>query len=171
MPAAWESLPIGWVDGVLGLLLLVSVVVGLVRGFVFEVLSLAGWFVAFFAARWGAPQVAPSLPVGEPGSALNLGASFAIVFVLALLVWSLASRLVRLVVQATPLSVPDRLLGAGFGLLRGTVIVLAVATLVGFTPAERSAAWRESRIAGWAAVAIEGLRPLLPASARRPSGV
>jgi membrane protein required for colicin V production len=164
---AWDSLPLGWVDLALGLLLLVSVIVGLVRGFVFEVLSLAGWFVAFFAARWAAPQIGPSLPVGEPGSTLNHGAAFALVFVLVLLVWALASRLMRALLHATPLSMPDRLLGAGFGFLRGSVMVLAIATLVGFTPAADAAAWRTSRIAGWAAIAIEGLRPLLPESTAR----
>ncbi|MCK7494049.1 MAG: CvpA family protein [Comamonadaceae bacterium] len=49
-----------------------SVVVGLVRGFVFEALALAGWVVAWFAAQWAAPQLAPHLPLGEPGSALQL---------------------------------------------------------------------------------------------------
>ena len=39
----------------LGVLLL-SVLVGLVRGLVFEVLSLLGWVVAYFAAQWFAPS-------------------------------------------------------------------------------------------------------------------
>ncbi len=43
--------------------LAVSVIVGLVRGFVFECLSLAGWVVAWFAAQWAAPWVAGYLPV------------------------------------------------------------------------------------------------------------
>jgi hypothetical protein len=47
------------------------------------------------------------------------------------------------------------------------VIVLAIATLVSFTPAAEASAWRASRMAGWAAIAIEGLRPLLPQSTAR----
>jgi membrane protein required for colicin V production len=153
---------IGWVDAVLAGVMLVSVAVGLIRGFVFEVLSVAGWFAAYFGAQWLAPSVAPVLPLGAPGSPLNHGLAFAVGFVLCLLVWALVSRLVRVVVQATPLSGPDRLLGAGFGLLRGAVILLAVATLVGLTPLADSTAWRQSHASAWLSAALEGLKPLLP---------
>ena len=153
---------LSWLDWTLLAVLAFSVVVGLVRGFVFECLSLAGWVVAWFAAQWGAPQLAPQLPVGAPGTALNLGAAFALTFVAALIVWTLLSRLVRLLVHATPLSLPDRLLGAVFGLMRGGVLLLAVATVVALTPASQSTAWRTSQGARWLGVALASLKPLLP---------
>ena len=112
---------IGWVDAAMVAVLGISVIVGVIRGFVFELLSLAGWLAAWFAAQWFAPQAAPYIPVGSPGSALNLGAAFAGVFVAALIVWAIAARLIRLVIHATPLSIVDRGLGAVFGLLRGVV--------------------------------------------------
>ena len=83
---------IGWVDMLLLAVLAVSVIVGLIRGFVFEVLSLAGWIAAWFAAQWFAPVAAPYVPLGVPGSALNLGAAFAAVFVAALIVWAFRPR-------------------------------------------------------------------------------
>jgi membrane protein required for colicin V production len=103
--------PLGWVDAVLLGILLVSALVGVVRGLVFEMLSLAGWLVAYFAAQWFSPMLAPHLPVGQPASALNHGAAFACAFIGALIVWGLVSRLVRMLVRASPLSLPDRLLG------------------------------------------------------------
>ncbi len=154
--------PIGWVDIVMLAVLALSVIVGLVRGFVFEVLSLVGWVAAWFAAQWFAPVVAPYVPAGTPGSALNIGVAFAVVFIAALIVWALAARLIRLLIQATPLSVPDRGLGALFGALRGVVLLLAVAAVVGLTPAVRSPAWLQSRGAGALAVLLDGLMPLLP---------
>ena len=85
-----------------------------------------------------------------------------------ILVWSLAGRLVRMLVHATPLSVPDRALGAGFGLLRGAVLLLAVATVVALTPAATSPAWRASEGALWLNHALRNLKPALPdAVARR----
>ena len=127
-----SSLPAwGWVDWSLLAVLAVSVLSGLMRGFVFECMSLMGWLVAWFGAQWAAPQLAPHLPVAAPGSALNLAAAFTLCFVMALVAWSLLSRLVRMLVQATPLSFPDRLLGAGFGVLRGAVLLLAVASEIG----------------------------------------
>ncbi len=158
---------LAWIDWALLAVLAASVVVGLVRGFVFECLSLAGWLVAWFAAQWGAPQLAPHIPIGAAGSALNLGAAFAAAFVAALLVWSLLARLVRMLIRATPLSVPDRLLGAVFGALRGVVLLLAVATVVGLTPAAQSKPWREAKGAGWLQQTLAALKPLLPAAAAR----
>ena len=159
---ASTSLPVlGWLDWTLLAVLAASVAIGLWRGFVFEVLSLAGWVVAWFVAQWAAPELAPQVPVGVPGSALNLGAAYALVFLLALVVWTLLARLVRWLVRATPLSLPDRLLGAGFGLVRGAVLLLALATLVALTPASRSPSWQASHGARWLMAALDVLGPLL----------
>jgi membrane protein required for colicin V production len=153
---------LGWVDLALAAVLLLSVLVGFMRGFVFELLSLLGWVAAWFAAQWFAPQVAAWLPVGAPGSALNLGAAFALTFIAALVLWTLAARLIRLLLHATPLSLVDRLLGALFGTLRGLVLLLALAVVVGLTPLAKSTAWQQSRGAHWLNAALHGLMPLLP---------
>jgi membrane protein required for colicin V production len=155
----------GWVDIALLAVLAASMLVGLLRGLVFEVLSLAGWVVAYVAAQWLAPAVAPHVAVGAPGSAINAGTAFFIVFAVVLIAWSLAARLVKMLVHATPLSLPDRVLGAGFGALRGLVVLLVLATVVAMTPAVRSAAWQGSQGAGWLALALAQLRPMLPAAA------
>ncbi|CAD5372395.1 Colicin V production protein [Rubrivivax sp. A210] len=156
-----------WVDWALLAVLALSIVVGLVRGFVFECLSLAGWLVAWFGAQWVAPQLAPHLPLGAPGSSLNLAAAFALVFIAAMIVWGLLARLVRLLIHATPLSIPDRLLGAVFGLLRGGVLLLAVALVVALTPAAQSTAWRAAQGGRWLTATLLSLEPLLPEAVAR----
>jgi membrane protein required for colicin V production len=158
---------IGWVDWVLLAVLLASVAVGLVRGLVFEVLSLLGWVAAYIAAHVASPLVAPHLPLGAPGSALNQGAAFAITFVLALIVWILLARLIRLLIHATPLTLIDRTLGGVFGLARALVLLLAVATVVSFTPAVRAASWQASHGAAWLGVMLAGLKPVLPPAVAR----
>ena len=156
-----------WVDLVLAGVLLISVVVGLVRGFVFEVMALMGWIVAWFGSQYLAREVSPHLPVGTPGSAGNMAAAYVLCFVGILLVWALLARLVRLLIHATPLSVPDRLLGAGFGLIRGGVLLLALSTLVALTPAAQSKPWQRSEGARWMDAALAGLKPLLPVEVAR----
>ncbi len=160
-----------WVDLAMLGVLAISVVVGLVRGFVFEVLSLVGWFVAYLVARWFAADAAPHIPVGAPGSAVNHAVAFAGLFIAALILWALASRLLRFLIHATPLSFPDRLLGAAFGLLRGLVLLLAAATVITYTPLATAPAWKASRGAQWLQSALDGLRPLLPSqiSTRLPA--
>lgn len=153
---------LGWVDWALLAVLALSVAIGLWRGLVFEVLSLLGWVAAYIAAQVFAPTVAPMLPIGHAGNALNHAAAFAATFVAALLLWMLAARLLRLVIHATPLQVVDRVLGGGFGLLRGAVLLLAVATIVSLTPVQRAPAWQHSQGAAWLTTLLTGLKPVLP---------
>ena len=155
-------LEIGWIDWAMLALLLVSLLVGALRGLVFEVLAIVGWFVAYFVALWASPLVAPHIPVGAPGSTINHALSFAAVFFATLIVWGILSRLARALVRATPLSPVDRVLGAGFGVLRGLLLLLAVAAVVPYTPAARSSEWERSRGAAWLNSALQELKPLLP---------
>lgn len=158
---------IGWVDWTLLAITLASVIVGIVRGLAFEVLSLLGWVAAYMAAHAGAGWLAPHLPIGAMGSALNFGAAFAITFIVALIVWTLLARLLRLLIHATPLTLVDRTLGAAFGLVRALVVLLAVATVVSFTPAARAPAWQTSHGAAWLGALLAGLKPLLPVAVTR----
>lgn len=153
---------LGWIDWALLAGLALSMIIGLWRGFVLEVLALAGWVAAYFGAQWLAPTWAPHVPIGESGSNLNTAAAFALAFIAVLIVWGLASRLLRMLVNATPLRGADRVLGAAFGLLRGVLLLLALATVVALTPAAASPAWKGSQGAQWLSVALHGLKPLLP---------
>jgi membrane protein required for colicin V production len=158
----WQGVSLSGVDAALLAVLVLSMLVGVVRGLVFEMLSVVGWFAAYFAAQWLSPEVAPYIPVGEPGSSINQGAAFAATFIGALIVWGLAARLLRMLIRATPLSLLDRLLGAGFGFVRGMIILLALATVVGLMPLKKSAAWQQSLGAVWLNSVLRGLKPVLP---------
>lgn len=158
---------LGWVDWALLAILAVSIAVGLWRGLVFELMSLVGWIVAYVVAQALSPWLAARVPIGSPGSALNQGAAFALAFVGVLVAWAILARLVRLLVHATPLTVLDRLLGAVFGALRGLLLLLALATVVAYTPAAKSPDWTASHGASALMSLLHGLRPLLPAEAAR----
>jgi membrane protein required for colicin V production len=152
----------GWLDIAFCGIVLVSIGVGIVRGLVFELLSVVGWFVAYFSAQWFTPMLAPSIPIGASGSALNHGATFAGLFIAALLVWSVISRLLRMLIHRTALSATDRVLGGAFGLARSAVLLLAVATVIGLTPLAKSTVWQQSSAAVWLESALRGLKPVLP---------
>lgn len=156
---------LSWVDLALGALLLISVGIGVWRGLVFEVMSLAGWVVAYFAASPLAPLVAELLPADTTSrfgpAALHL-VTLVIAFVAVLIVWSLASRLVKMLIHATPLSVVDRLGGAGFGALRGVFIALLLVLVVGASPLAQSATWQASRAAPVLTGVLQDMAPLLP---------
>lgn len=153
---------LSWIDWALLAVLLLSVLVGAWRGLVFEMLSLAGWVVAWVGAQLFGSALSPWIPVGASGSAARALACFVAAFAGILIVWALLARLLRLLVHASPLSLPDRVLGGGFGLLRGGVLLLALATVLALTPAAQWASWQQSEGARWLAVVLHGLKPLLP---------
>jgi membrane protein required for colicin V production len=154
---------LGGVDLCLLGILLLSMLLGALRGLVYELLGLAGWVVAYLAARLLAPMLASHIGLGSVGSAANSAAAFVLAFVGVLIVWGLLAKLVRAIVHATPLRPGDRLLGAAFGLLRGMVVLLALVAAIALTPVASAALWRDSTGVAMLAGALQRLRPLLPA--------
>jgi membrane protein required for colicin V production len=156
-----------WVDWALAIVLLLSVSIGLWRGLVYEILAIVGWVAAFAIARWYGADAAAWLPIGEAGSSLRLLAAYAVTFFAVLIGWTLMAKLVRMMISATPLTVLDRALGAGFGLARGLLILLVVAVVVPLIPpASNSAAWKSSVGAAWLDVMLKELKPMWPARER-----
>jgi len=152
-----EGLELGWVDIAMLALVALSMIGGLLRGFTFEVLSLAGWFVAWFAALWLGPWLAASFHFGDTGSALNQGIAYACAFFGVLILSGFTARAISRFIGATPLRPLDRVLGVGFGVARAVLVLLVVVTLVQFSPFAQSRAWQASR----GAVAVDAMLALL----------
>jgi membrane protein required for colicin V production len=133
------------------------------------VLSLAGWVIAWFAGLWLGPWLAPYIPIGGTGSPLNGVIAFACAFLVVLVLWGLLARAVSALVGRTVLRPIDRLLGAVFGLVRGLVVLLALATVLAYTPLGAAQAWRDSVCAVWLNAILGELVPLLsPQPVERP---
>ena len=96
------------IDLVIGLGLLVSMAVGVWRGLVVEVMSLAAWLVSYFLAQWWGADMAAHVPVGAPGSSVNQAAGMLVVFVLAWIAWALVSWAAGKIIRASALSGADR---------------------------------------------------------------
>ena len=158
------DIQLGWVDIALLAVFCLSVLVGLWRGFVFEIVSLLGWLVAFIIANAAGPVVADYIPLGDASSATRLWAAYIFVFVLLLLTCTLLARMLRALVAATPLSFIDHLLGGVFGVVRGALVLVVVALLVLLSPYATSEPWKNSHGSLWLGLALEGLKPVLPQS-------
>jgi membrane protein required for colicin V production len=149
-------------DWVVLSVLALSVLLGLWRGLVYEVLSVLNWLAAFLLAQWLAADVARYMPLGQAGEAFQYAAAFAVVFIAALIVGGLLAWLTKKLVAAAGLAPVDRALGGVFGLVRGTVAVLALAVVVHLTGLKSGAWWYESMTAGVATAALRGLKPAVP---------
>ncbi len=149
-------------DWVFLAVLAISVLIGLWRGFVYELLSLVTWIAAFVVAQWLAPDVAQWLPMGDASQPMRFAVAFGLVFIAAVFAGGLLAALARRMIQAVGLRPADRLLGTAFGVLRGVVIVLAVAVVFLLTPLRDSELWIESQGAPMVVAALKGLKPSLP---------
>lgn len=142
--------------------LLASLLLGALRGLMYEVLSAVSWVAAFILAQWFAPDVALKLPMSGAGEAVRYGAAFALVFIGAVFAGGLLATLVKKLFAAVGLQPADRALGAAFGLVRGVVLLLAATVVIGMTPMRTSEWWHESSGAGMTVAVLKGLKPVLP---------
>ncbi|MDO8930913.1 MAG: CvpA family protein [Rhodocyclaceae bacterium] len=140
-----------------------SVLLGLWRGVVSEILALAAWVAAFFAARQFGREAGGMLAHWIADPALSVAAGFAAVFVGVLLVFALGRYIVSLLLRAVGLGLLDRLLGAVFGVARGVLIVLAAVLVAGMTPLPKEPWWHQAMLAPPLETAVIAAKPWLPA--------
>src|SRR3954468_19292029 len=88
--------------------LALSMVVGALRGLVYEVLSVVSWIAAFVLAQWFAPEVAGWLPLGKSGEAARYAAAFVIVFIGVVFAGGVLAWLIKKMVEAVGLRPIDR---------------------------------------------------------------
>ena len=120
----WSNLTA--VDWVIIIVLLLSTLLSLWRGFVREALSLAGWVAAFMVANLFVDQMASMLAGTIANITGRYVAAYAILFVGTLVLSTFITFLAAQLIRATGLTVLDRLLGTVFGFARGIILILVV---------------------------------------------
>ena len=142
--------------------LLLSALVGLLRGAAYELIALAGWFAAFLLARLYAGWLGEHLlsMVAQPG--LRLALAWGACFVLVLLAAGVLATLARLLLRSSGLGMLDRSLGAVFGIARGALVIVLLALLAAYTRLPSSSLWRDSLLAPLASAAAARVAPMLP---------
>jgi membrane protein required for colicin V production len=152
-----------WLDYLVITVLLLSIAWGAWRGLVHEVLSLAGWIIAFLAANLLAAPLSEHFPASMRPE-FRVVTAFVLIFVAALVFTTLVSALVTKVVRVSVLQSLDRWLGALFGLVRGLLIVVAVAIVAGLTSVPTTSVWRDSATGYSLAQTVIQLKPWLPSA-------
>jgi membrane protein required for colicin V production len=134
-----------WPDYIIIVIITISTVISLLRGFVRESLALAGWILAVWVSMLYMHSMALFIDpyLNLPPSILSL-VSFAILFILTLIIAALVSNLIGTLVDKTGLSGTDRAIGMLFGIARGIIIVGILVLLTGFTLVPQDPWWKES---------------------------
>lgn len=155
-------------DLVLLAVIVLSMVFGLMRGFIGVLASLLAWLLAGWASFHFGARIALLLAGGHgTPSAGQLFAGYGLSFLLVLLVVGIVGWIVRKLVHAVGLSGVDRVLGLALGAVRGGFVACLLVLLMGFTAMPREPGWRESQVVPVLLPGAQVLRGLLPPWAAR----
>lgn len=132
------------IDWIFLAILLVSTVIGLIRGLVKEIVSLVGLVLAFILAKDHATELGEWLDFVVSTPLTRYLTAFAIIFFGVLLVSALIRWAIAKIIVASALSFMDYLLGGLFGFLRGLVLLLVITFFTNQTPLSQIEGWQKS---------------------------
>lgn len=151
-----------WADYFIVILIAVSTLIGLWRGLLREVISLATWAaaiaIAFLFSEDGATHLTPYIDLPSIRVAVAFGGLFLATLLIGGLIGILASQLVHY----TGLTGTDRVLGMAFGLARGGVIIAVLVLAAGLTPLPKDPWWQQALLLRHFQEAAIWLRDFMP---------
>ena len=135
------------IDWIIIVVVVVSALISLKRGFVKEALSLTTWVLALVIARIFSGKLAYLMSDLISSPNWRIAAAFAILFAATLVVGAMINHLLSEIIRMTGLTGTDRLLGMVFGLLRGIIIVVAMLAVMKLFALEQL--WPDSVLVGY----------------------
>jgi membrane protein required for colicin V production len=133
-----------WVDVAILIIISLSAIISLFRGFVREAVSLATWVMAFWVAIGFSDKLEPLLRGIIDSPTVRLTVAFASMFLITLIAGALVNYLIGQLVRKTGMSGTDKMLGILFGIGRGIVIVGVLVLLGGIPQLSQEVWWQES---------------------------
>jgi len=149
------------VDYIILAIIIVSALMGLVRGLLREAIAVITWFLAIILAWAFGAQLEPHLGGVLVGSPLRIWAARAIIFVGILLLGGAVSVILSHYVRVSMFAGMDKFLGLVFGIIRGIVIVGAFTIAVQALRMDEDDAWKRSKLLPYAAGVADALRGMV----------
>jgi membrane protein required for colicin V production len=141
--------------------ILVSAIIGAVRGFLREAVALATLILAIFLAWSFADDLAPKLGGLLRDPPVNIWAARTIIFLLVLLAGMLVAAVLSYFVRLSLFSGMDRFLGFVFGLARGVVLLGVFVILGQLLRLEVEPWWKSSKLMPFGEGVASGLRTIV----------
>jgi membrane protein required for colicin V production len=149
------------VDYTLIAIVVISAIIGMVRGLLREAISLITWIVALWAGWKYADRVSPYLEGLLAEDPVNTWVARAIVALGVLLIGTLIGVLMNQFVRMSIFSGFDRFLGFLFGMLRGVVVLGVLAILGQLLELDGSGWWKDASLMSYAESAGDVIRKIV----------
>jgi membrane protein required for colicin V production len=134
-----------WVDWSIIVVILVSGLISMKRGFIKEVLSLVVWVAAFLVASWLKEPLADLFAGWLDTVSMRQLSAFILVFITVLVLGGVVNYLLETLIAMIGLKTTDHLFGVLFGLARGILVVMiAVVYLPKVLPVHQDTWWHDS---------------------------
>jgi membrane protein required for colicin V production len=149
------------VDYIILAILVISAVMGLIRGLLRESVAVITWVLAIVLAWNFASSLEPYLGGVLSGSPLRIWAARTIIFVGVLLLGGAVAVVLGHYVRVSMFAGMDKFLGFVFGLVRGVVIVGAFTIAVQALRMDEDPSWKRAKLLPYAIGVADALRGLV----------
>ncbi len=150
------------IDVAIAVIILITALIGFMRGFVWMAIFLATWSAAILLAIKFKDQLASALPIKLGNEVAQIGLAALLIFLGVLIAGAIINYLFGKAVSAVGLGTFDRILGAGLGIALGALAITLIVMLLGLTEFPNQDSWRQSNFVPKFQEAAEWLKTLVP---------
>lgn len=152
-----------WLDIVILGVMLLSMLTGIIRGFVKELIALVIWVLAISLAYHFSPVLDPYLRGWMSDQRFRFIAGFIAIMLSVLIVGGIANALLSMLMKKSGLSGTDRILGMGFGFARGVFIVSLGLVVFHMTSLSKEEQLKDSKMLVAFSPAVDWMSSKVPA--------
>lgn len=151
------------IDWLIAAVLVLSCIVGMMRGVIREIVAILGWVAGIMCAFAFAGDLAEKIPLPSLGHLPRVLIASVVIVVGSLFVFGLFGALLRKMLEVAALTFEDRAFGAVFGFVRGVVVVCGFVFFFGMIQSvQTSKLWRQSILVAPAEAVLDFSMPYLP---------
>lgn len=151
-----------YIDIAIVVIILITALIGFMRGFVWMAIFLATWSAAILLAIKFKDQLAAMLPIKLGSEVAQTGLAALLIFVGVLIAGAIINYLFGRAVSAIGLGTFDRILGTGLGIALGTLAISLIVMLLSLTEFPNQATWKQSKFVPKFQEAAEWIKTLIP---------
>ncbi len=141
----------------------ISILIGIYRGFVKEVLSVTSWALAAVVAFRFGEQATVFVKPYISQAPLDLAVAYVGVFLIALIAFSVISHIISQIFNSSGMTGFDRSLGSVFGVIRAAIVVAIMIMIGRFMALDNQQWWLDSGLLDYFEPLVEWLKSFMPA--------